>query len=74
MGAHGSQPLQSIKDLLAFAIPRSVSRTGLGFIDYLGLLGQIVTGYFSAIMDFAFSIAAIVPSSSEPPINNASLV
>jgi len=33
MGSHGGQPLQGLKDLLPFAI--------LGFIDYLGFLGQI---------------------------------
>jgi len=33
MGTHGGQPLQGLKDLLPFAI--------LGFIDYLGFLGQI---------------------------------
>ena len=41
MGAHGCMPIEGVKDLFLFAVPRSVSRTDLGFIDDLGLLGKM---------------------------------
>ncbi len=40
-GKHGGQPFEGVKDLLFFPIPRSGSRTGLRFIDNLGLSRQV---------------------------------
>jgi len=45
MAAHGSDPLQGIKDLLLFPVPRSGSRAGLGLVADLGLFGDVILSW-----------------------------